>query len=78
MTKPGGSTQAADAADDLWGEALNRWYAQEQMDLPPPEPDPEPEPRVLAERPFPPGWWILPAIVMSLAIWAVIGWMILT
>ncbi len=76
MTKPGGSTQAADAADDLWGEALNRWYEQEQMVLPPPEPELEPE--ALADRPFPPGWWILPAIVMSLAIWAVIGWMMLT
>jgi hypothetical protein len=74
MAKGRGRTRAADAADDLWGEALKRWYEQENAALPPPE-------RAdldYDDRPFPPGWWIVPAIVMSLAIWAVIGWMTLT
>jgi hypothetical protein len=74
MTKGRGGTRAADAADDLWGEALKRWYEQEQSDLSPPEA----EVPIFEDRPFPPGWWIVPAILMSLAIWAVIGWMILT
>ncbi len=74
MAKGRGSTRAADAADDLWGEALKRWYEQERAELTPPEADAP----VLEDRPFPPGWWIVPAIVMSLAIWVVIGWMILT
>ena len=75
MAKGRGGTRAADAADDLWGEALERWYAQEKSALPPPGPE---ENLVFEDRPFPPGWWIVPAIVMSLAIWAVIGWMMLT
>jgi hypothetical protein len=74
MAKGRGGTRAADAADDLWGEALKRWYEQERSTLPPPEP----EAPTFEHRPFPPGWWIVPAIFMSLGIWAVIGWMMLT
>lgn len=74
MGKHAGRPQAAEPSDNLWGEALRRWYEQEQAELAPPDEGIEAE----YDRPFPPGWWILPALVMSLAIWGVIGWMALT
>lgn len=74
MGKRGVPSGAANAAEDLWGEAVRRWYAQESTELPPPDDANEFE----AQRPFPPGWWILPALVLSLAFWAVIGWMALS
>lgn len=74
MGNHAGRPQAAEPSDNLWGEALRRWYEQEQTELPPPDEEVEAE----YDRPFPPGWWILPALVMSLAIWGVIGWMALT
>ncbi len=73
MGKRGGPRLAAHPAEELWGEALKRWYEQEQEVLPPPDGDLPSR----HGRPFPPGWWILPAFVMSLAIWGVIGWMAL-
>lgn len=74
MGKRGAPSRAANAAEDLWGEALRRWYEQESAELPPPE-DPD---EFEAQRPFPPGWWILPALVLSLAFWGVVAWMALT
>lgn len=71
MGKTGGPPPAAHAAEDLWGEALKRWYEQERSALPPPEEDAPPN----ADRPFPPGWWLLPSLAMSLGIWGVILWM---
>ncbi len=65
---------AAQAAEGLWSEALDRWYEQEREPLPPPGQENGFE----DQRPFPPGWWILPAIVMSLALWGVIIWMSVT
>ncbi len=66
--------KAAQAAEGLWSEALDRWYEQEREPLPPPGQENGFE----DQRPFPPGWWILPAIVMSLALWGVIIWMSVT
>ena len=66
--------KAAQAAEGLWSEALDRWYEQEREPLPPPEQENGFE----DQRPFPPGWWILPAIVLSLALWGVIIWMSVT
>lgn len=74
MRQHGGRAHAAEPKDKLWGEALRRWYEQEQASLPPLDEGVEPE----YDRPFPPGWWILPSFLMSLAIWAVIGWMAFT
>lgn len=74
MGKHAGPPQAAEPSDGLWGEALRRWYEQEQSELAPPDEGIEAE----YDRPFPPGWWIVPALVMSLAIWGVIAWMALT
>ena len=66
--------KAAQAAEGLWSEALDRWYEQEREPLPPPGQENGFE----DQRPFPPGWWILPAIVLSLALWGVIIWMSVT
>lgn len=74
MSKPLGHAQTAQPSDNIWGEALRRWYEQEQTDLPPPDEGIEAE----YDRPFPPGWWILPGLVLSLALWGVIIWMVLT
>lgn len=74
MGNQGGSARSTEPKEELWGKALKRWYDQEQAPLPPPDEGIEAD----YDRPFPPGWWIVPALVMSLAIWAVIGWMVFT
>jgi hypothetical protein len=54
-------------------EALRYWYAQEQSPLP----DTDPFRAIDVPQPLPSGWWLAPALALSLALWAALGWCIL-
>jgi hypothetical protein len=70
------ATRRTDDDDHEHSEALRYWYAQEHAPLP------DTDPFVLVapgddRHPMPSGWWLAPAVALSLALWVSLGWLIL-
>ncbi len=71
------ATRRTDDDDQEHSEALRYWYAQEHAPLP------DADPLVFVapghdRPPMPSGWWLAPALALSLVVWVALGSYILT
>lgn len=90
MVERSGMARRRPVADGVRADALGHWLEQEATSGLVPLPDGIAEPAASAAadpgrppgdalkgpaQPLPSGWWILPALALSLPAWALFGWL---